>query len=153
MADISRHSSGMTGHPDAAEMRERYARLVEGRRVEMMEGLVMLTGLYTAISPWVVHFHSTNRSLAVNNLVLGLAIAAIGLGLAMVPERALGLSWMLVPVGIWLIISPWVVSVGHGAPAGVIWNNVVIGAVTCVLGAITAAMAAMRRRPRAATRQ
>jgi hypothetical protein len=148
MAGISRHSSGMTGHPDAAEMRERYARLAEGRRVEMMEGLVMLTGLYTAISPWVVHFHATNLNLAVNNLVLGLAIAAIGLGLAMVPERVLGLSWMLVPVGIWLIISPWVVSVGHHAPAGMIANNVVIGLITCALGAITAAMATMRRRPR-----
>src|SRR3954470_24120676 len=93
MAGVSRHSSGMTGHPDAAEMRERYARLIEGRRVEMMEGLVMLTGLYAAISPWVVHFHTTNRSLSVNNLVLGLAIAMVGLGLAMLPERAMGLSW------------------------------------------------------------
>jgi SPW repeat len=147
MADISRHSSGMTGHPDAAEMRERYARLIEGRRVEMMEGLVMLTGLYAAISPWVVHFHTTNRSLSVNNLVLGLAIAMVGLGLAMLPERAMGLSWMLIPVGAWLIISPWVVSPGHSPSGGTIWNNVVIGAITCVLGAITAAMAAMRRRP------
>src|ERR1700742_960544 len=98
MADISRHSSGMTDHPDAAEMRERYARMTGGRRVEMMEGLVMLTGLYLAISPWVVHFSSTYRNMMVNDLVLGLALAVIGWALVLFPERALGLGWMLIPI-------------------------------------------------------
>lgn len=150
MADISRHSSGMTDHPDAAEMRARYARMTEGRRVEIMEGLVMLTGLYLAISPWVVHFQSTYPNIAVNNLVLGLALAAIGMGLALFPERGLGLGWMLVPIGIWLIISPWVATAAHSAPKGIIWNNVVVGAIACVLGAATAAMSVMSRRSRAA---
>jgi len=132
-------------------MRERYARLIEGRRVEMLEGLVMMTGLYAAISPWVLHFHTTNGSLTANNLILGLALAAIGLGLAMFPERVLGMSWLLVPIGIWMIISPWVVSTGHSASKGLIWNNVVIGAVAVVLGAVAMAMAMMgRRRSRAA---
>jgi hypothetical protein len=151
MADISRHSSGMTDHPDAAEMRERYARMTGGRRVDMMEGLVMLTGLYLAISPWVVHFGSTYRNMTVNNLVLGLALAAIGLGLALFPERGLGLGWMLVPIGIWLIISPWVATTTHSASKGLIWNNVVVGALICVLGAATAAMSVMGRRSRGAT--
>lgn len=149
MADVSRHPSGMAGHPDAAEMRERYDRLTgkEGRRVEMMEGLVMLTGLYLAISPWILHFHGAGRGMTVHNLVLGLAMAAIGLGLAMFAERSRSLSWMLIPIGIWLIISPWVVPAAHHSPKGIIWNNVVIGAVSCLLGA--AAGAFMRRRQRA----
>jgi hypothetical protein len=138
----------MAGHPDTAEMRERYARLTEGRRVEMTEGLVMLTGLYLAISPWILHFNGTNASMTVNNLVLGLMMAAVGMGLAMFPERSAGLSWMLIPIGIWLIISPWVASLGHGAPKGIIWNNVVVGALACILGATAGAMAFMRRGPR-----
>jgi hypothetical protein len=150
MADVSRHSSGMAGHPDAAEMRERYARLTEGRRVEMMEGLVMLTGLYLAISPWILHFTGRSPSMMVNNLILGLAMAAIGLGLAMFPERSTGLSWMLVPIGIWLIISPWVVPASHSSPKGIIWNNIVVGALACLLGAAAGAMTLMRRRPRSA---
>ncbi|HZE33393.1 MAG TPA: SPW repeat protein [Actinoallomurus sp.] len=140
----------MTEHPDAAEMRERYARMTGGRRVEMMEGLVMLTGLYLAISPWVVHFSSAYPNMMVNDLVLGLALAAIGLGLVLFPERALGLGWMLVPIGIWLIISPWVATTTHSAPKGIIWTNVVVGALACVLGAATAAMALTRRRSRGA---
>lgn len=149
MADLSRHSSGMAGHPDAVEMRERYARLTEGRgrRVEMMEGLVMLTGLYLAISPWILHFNTTSTSMMVNNLVLGLAMAAIGLGLAMFPERSMSLSWMLIPIGIWLIISPWVVPATHGSPKGIIWSSIVVGALACALGAAAGAMTLMRRRP------
>lgn len=147
MAHLYRgHSSGMAGHPDAVEMRERYARMMAGRRVELMEGLVMLTGLYTAISPWVVHFHGTSRNLTANNLILGIALAVIGISLAMAPERGIGLGWMIFPIGVWLIISPWVVTAGHGASAGIVTNNVVVGFVTCVLGAATAGMAMMRRR-------
>lgn len=152
MAGISRHSSGMAGHPDAAEMRERYARLTEGRRGEMLEGLVMMTGLYMAISPWVIHFHRGNANLTVNNLILGIALAAIGLGLAMIPERAMGLGWLLVPLGIWMIISPWVVSAGHGARAGVVINNVVIGAVATALGLATIGMMGKRHEGRTRTR-
>ncbi|MFB9833703.1 SPW repeat protein [Actinoallomurus acaciae] len=138
----------MAGHPDAAEMRERYARMTEGRRAEMLEGLVMMTGLYMAISPWVIHFHQGNTNLTVNNLILGIALAAIGLGLAMVPERAMGLGWLLVPLGIWMIISPWVVSAGHGERAGVVINNVVIGAVATALGLAIMAMMGKRREGR-----
>jgi hypothetical protein len=151
MAGTSRHS-GMAGHPDEVEMRERYARLTEGRRGKMLEGLVMMTGLYMAISPWVIHFHRGNTSLTVNNLILGITLAAIGLGLAMVPERAHSLSWLLVPLGIWMIISPWVVSAGHGARTGVVANNVVIGAITMLLGLAALAMMGMRHGgPRTAT--
>lgn len=118
--------------------------------MEMLEGLVILTGLYMAISPWVVHFRSTSPDVAVNDLIVGLALAIIGLGLMLFPERALGLGWMLIPIGIWLIILPWVASAGHSATRGIIWNNLVVGIIVCLLGAATAAMAAMgRRRPRA----
>lgn len=147
MAHLYRgHSSGMAGHPDAAEMRERYARMTTGGRVELMEGLVMLTGLYTAISPWVVHFTGTSRPVTVNNLIVGIALGVIGISLAMAPERGIGLGWMIFPMGVWLIISPWVVSIGHGAGAGIVTNNVVVGFLTCVLGAAAAVMAMMRRR-------
>lgn len=152
MAETSRHSSGMAGHPDAAEMQERYARLTEGRRVEMTEGLVMLTGLYLAISPWILHFSGRNTSMMMNNLVLGLAMAAIGLGLAMFPERSAGLSWMLIPIGIWLIISPWVASQGHSASKGIIASNIVVGILACLLGAAAGAMTLMRRGSRSGHR-
>jgi hypothetical protein len=124
----------MHAHPDAAEMRERYARMMEGGRPMAVDGLMVLTGLYAAISPWVVHFRIASTDLTLNNLIIGLAVMAIGVGLSLGDERAARLSWTCVPIGVWMIISPWVVTIGHTASRGMIWNNVIVGAVICALG-------------------
>lgn len=129
------HSPGMTAHPDVAEMRERFERTATSGRAVAVEGLVLLTGLYAAISPWVVHF-ALASNIAANNLIVGITVGLIGLCMALVPERMFRLAWALVPLGIWLIVSPWVVTVTHGARAGIIWNNVCTGAVTALLGLV-----------------
>lgn len=129
-----RHDSDITTHPDAMEMRQRFAKVVEGPRASTLDGLVILLGLYMAVSPWVVHFHTTNPDITVNNLVIGLAMAAFGFGLALQPERLYRVGWIAVPVGVWMIISPWVVIPGHSAPKAIIWNNLWIGAVAVLLG-------------------
>ncbi|GGU73159.1 hypothetical protein GCM10010211_43770 [Streptomyces albospinus] len=147
MSDLSRHTTDITSHPDVAEMRERYARPVSGRQAAALDGIVLLTGMYAAISPWVVHFHATRPELTVNNLVIGLVLTAIGLGLTRAPERMYQLTWTCAVIGGWLVISPWVVTAGHRASAGPIGNNVLIGAVTSALGlaATRLAMGAGRR--------
>jgi hypothetical protein len=124
----------MAGHPDMAEMRERYARVLEGPRASAVDGLIVLTGLYTAISPWIVHFQGTNSIMTVNNLVIGLAMAALGLGMALRPMQMLRLGWAVSAMGVWLIISPWVASLGHSAVKPLIWNNAFVGGVAVVLG-------------------
>ncbi|WP_318199637.1 SPW repeat protein [Streptomyces sp. SCL15-4] len=127
------YSTGMTGHPEMAEMRDRLERTASTGKAIALEGLILLTGVYTAISPWVVHF-SGQPNLTANNLIVGITTALIGLGLALVPERMFRLAWALVPLGIWLIISPWIVTPAHGARAGVIWNNILTGVITMALG-------------------
>lgn len=134
-----RHASDITTHPDAMEMRQRFAR-VEGPSASALDGMIALLGLYMAVSPWVVHFAATNADLRVNNLVIGLALAAFGFGLALQPERLYRLGWIAVPVGVWMIISPWVVTAGHSATKGLIWNNVVIGGLAVLLGLATQGM-------------
>ncbi|NIY64949.1 SPW repeat protein [Streptomyces malaysiensis] len=138
MADVSRARGDLTGHPDVTEMRERYARMMDARDVVFLDGPVLLAGLYFAISPWVVHFSGTNPNLMVNNLILGIAVALLGLGLTTAPRRMYSLCWAMSAIGIWMIISPWVVA--RGADAGVIANNVVVGAITCLFGLIAAGM-------------
>ncbi|MEZ0093276.1 SPW repeat protein [Streptacidiphilus sp. EB129] len=134
MADISHHGPDIAAHPDVAEMRARYARMESRRGVVAIDGLVLLAGLYAAISPWVVHFGPTNPNLQANNLILGIAVAVIGLCLTLAPERMYRLSGVVAPIGVWLIISPWVVTVGHHPTAGMIWNNVLVGGLCCALG-------------------
>ncbi|MFE2186404.1 SPW repeat protein [Streptomyces sp. NPDC059455] len=138
MADVSRARGDITGHPDVSEMRERYARMMDARDVVFLDGPVLLAGLYFAISPWVVHFSGTSPNLMVNNLVLGITIALLGLGLTAAPRRMYSLCWAMSAIGVWMIISPWVVA--RGADAGMIVNNVVVGAITCLFGLIAAGM-------------
>ncbi|MGR3933272.1 SPW repeat protein [Streptomyces sp. BRA346] len=136
MADVSRTRGDLKGHPDVSEMRERFARMMEARDVVFLDGPVLLAGLYFAISPWVVHFSSTSPDLMVNNVILGLAIALLGIGLTSAPRRMYSLCWAMSAIGVWMIISPWVVA--RGPDAGMIWNNVLIGALTCLFGLIAA---------------
>ncbi|MFF3905664.1 SPW repeat protein [Streptomyces sp. NPDC001848] len=130
---MARHTTGMTTHPDLAEMRERLERTASSGSAVVLGGLVLPAGLYAAISPWVVHF-SGAPFIAVNNLIVGLAVALIGFCSALAPERMLRPAWVVAPLGLWLVISPWVVTATHGARAGIVWNNCWIGAVTAALG-------------------
>ncbi|MCQ4079139.1 SPW repeat protein [Streptomyces sp. RB6PN25] len=138
MSDLS-HRPDIAGHPDVAEMRERYARVAGGRQAVAVDGLILLTGLYAAISPWVVHFHAL-PDITVNNLIVGITLAIIGLGMTLAGDRMLRLSWTVAAMGVWVIISPWVVTAGHGASPGIVWNNCWIGGIACALGLATLAM-------------
>jgi hypothetical protein len=158
MSDISEHPTStplhdINRHPDLPEMRERYERLLRGRQDSALDGMILLTGLYAAVSPWIVHFSASNPDLRTSNLIVGLAVAVFGLGLTMAPERMGRLGWACAAAGVWLIVTPWVATVGHHPTTGMIWNNVLVGAVVVLLGCATAgirmatAMAARRNVP------
>ncbi|MFJ8789946.1 SPW repeat protein [Streptomyces sp. NPDC102462] len=139
MADVSRTRGDMTSHPDVSEMRERYARMLGGRDVALVDGPVFLLGLYCAASPWILHYTTSQPALMVHNLIMGIAIGLLALGFTRAPERMYGLSWAMCALGVWMIIAPWIV--GTGPDAGVIASNVVIGALALVLGLICAGTA------------
>ncbi|WP_236243467.1 SPW repeat protein [Streptomyces sp. CC228A] len=142
----SRQSADTGRHYEHAETRAPREETAARGTAAAAEGLLMLAGVYAAVSPWVVHFSGTEASLAVNNLIAGIAVALLGLCLALAPERMARVAWAAVPLGIWLIIAPWVATVDHGAGAGVIWNNVATGAAVCVFGmAAAGATVAVRR--------
>ncbi|WEH42707.1 SPW repeat protein [Streptomyces sp. AM 2-1-1] len=136
-------SADMADHPDLPEMRERYDRTLGGRDVALVDAPVFLLGLYCAVSPWVLHFTSSQPSLVQHNLVIGIALAVLGLGFTASPSRMYGLSWAICAMGAWMIVAPWIV--GSGPDLGVILNNVIIGGLAVVLGVICAA-ASMKKR-------
>jgi hypothetical protein len=148
MAYVSHSPGDLSGHPDAPEMRERYARMTNSRSGSLAGGPVLLAGLWTAISPWVVHFAGHNPNLRVNNLIVGIAIACIGLIIAQSSKAMHGLTSALVLLGAWLIVSPWLAT--RFPDRGMMWNNIITGAVVCLLGLV--ATGAMMRSGRKATR-
>ncbi|GAA3435126.1 SPW repeat protein [Kutzneria kofuensis] len=149
MADISRPTVDFTNHPDMSEMRDRYARVLGGPPAVAVDGLILLAGLYTAISPWVVGFGAAYPRLAIDNLIIGLAVAVLACGLTAAPTRMFRLSWAMAAIGVWQIITPWVIGPDTVA---VVWNNVVTGGVITVLSAAAAAMLMSTSTSRRATR-
>ncbi|MDH2427348.1 SPW repeat protein [Sphaerisporangium sp. TRM90804] len=122
--------TGLEAHPDIVQMRAKYETASSSMVAQMIDGLTLLAGLYLAISPWVVGFNGLSR-LAVNNMVIGLALAALALGFASAYGRTHGLTWIAPILGVWTILSPWII---RSATTSSIWNNVVTGIVILLLG-------------------
>ena len=136
------HSS-IDHHPDLLALRARYERVAESMSAHLTFGLALLTGLYVAASPWMVGFSATG-SLATSDLIAGIAVAFLAYGFATTLDRAHGMTWTLPVLGVWVILSPWIIP-GFALTAGMIWSNVVAGALLTFLG-LNAAYFGMRTR-------
>ncbi|MGI5241909.1 SPW repeat protein [Dactylosporangium sp. CA-139066] len=135
-------------HPDALEMRQRFERVAASGQAVAIDGLVLLAGGWLAISPWVIGFSGSAPNVAVNNLILGILVGVIALGLAMAPARMYRLSWAMTAIGVWIIVSPFIIQ-RSSSTAGIVWNNAVTGGITVLLGlgAVALLMTARRRVP------
>jgi hypothetical protein len=141
-------ATGIEHHPDIAALRARYEMAAENPAAHVMDGLMFLTGLYLAISPWVVGFRGRGLgNLMVNNLIVGIALAVLAVCLASAHGRTHGVTWVAPLIGVWTIIAPWVMS-GHVATTRTIWNNVITGAVALLLGLGAMSVVAMGARGR-----
>ncbi|MFF6995299.1 SPW repeat protein [Streptomyces sp. NPDC008313] len=133
----------METHPDIIDMRNRHEmaeRAASTPKVQAIETLGFLTGLYLAASPWIVGFNNFT-TLAVTNLIVGISYALLmsgGFGRAY--ERTHGMAWASCALGVWMIISPWVVA-GDVSTTRTIWSNVVTGCVALLLGLAASAAA------------
>jgi hypothetical protein len=124
-------------------LRARYEEASETPLARTLYGLTCLAGLYGAISPWVVKFNAL-PNLTVSNLIIGLAVAVMALGYASAYGRTHNLAWTTPVLGVWLIISPWVI-LQKGATTGLIVNNVIVGGILVVLGAGVASIGLIRQ--------
>ena len=139
------HSS-IDHHPDLLALRARYERVAESMSAHLTFGLALLTGLYVAVSPWIVGFSAT-RSLGTSDLIVGIAVAFLVYGFATALDRAHGMTWILPVLGVWVTVSPWILQ-GFTPTAGMIWSNVVAGALLTFLG-LNATYFGMRTRAEA----
>jgi hypothetical protein len=140
------HSS-IDHHPDLLALRARYERVAESMSAHVTFGLALLTGLYVAASPWIVGFSAT-RSLATSDLIAGIAVAFLAYGFATTLDRVHGMTWTLPVLGVWVIVSTWILP-DVVLTTGMTWSNVVAGALLTFLG-LNAAYFGMRTRATAA---
>lgn len=134
-------------HPDITALRDRYDRAAETRVAQAIDGLTLMAGLYVAMSPWIVGFENQS-TIKVNDLITGIAVTLLALAMTSAYGRTHGIAWTLPLLGVWVIITPWIVS-GVNTTDGLILSNVISGAVVVLLGCAALGMTMMRRAPRA----
>lgn len=119
--------------------------LGRGAAVQFAAAVITLGGLWVAISPWFLALQMPPGGNArANDLIVGLAVAAIGM-LAISRLRGMaGLSTASLAAGIWLIISPFILTARFSITASMYWSNIWAGAVIIV--ASLAVLAAVRTR-------
>ncbi|MER5775274.1 SPW repeat protein [Streptomyces sp. NPDC002039] len=131
-------------HPDLAEMRTRFERVTSTPRAQAVEAMALITGLYIAASPWIAGF-SGFGSLAVNNLIAGLAYCLCMGGLGSAYERTHAMAWTAVVIAAWTIVAPWVIA-GDVSTTRTVLSNIIAGAVALLLALAMAGMAGRDRR-------
>ncbi|MEV6734986.1 MULTISPECIES: SPW repeat protein [unclassified Streptomyces] len=130
-------------HPDLAEMRSRFERVTSTPAAQAVEALALVTGLYLAASPWIAGFSGLS-SLAINNLIAGLAYCLCMSGLGSAYERTHAMAWTAVGIGAWTIVAPWVIA-GDVSTTRSVVSNVITGGVALCLALAMAGMAGRNR--------
>ncbi|MCY0929827.1 SPW repeat protein [Streptomyces sp. H27-H1] len=130
-------------HPDLAEMRSRFERVTSTPSAQVVEALALITGLYIAASPWIAGFSGLS-SLAINNLIAGLAYCLCMSGLGSAYERTHAMAWTAVGLAAWTIVAPFVIS-GDVSTTRTVMSNVIAGGIALCLALAMAGMAGRDR--------
>src|ERR1700741_1314839 len=88
----------------------------------------LILGLWMIAAPWALKFEAETNPMW-NAVIVGVFIAAIAL-FAFFRVMAWQ-EWANVALGVWLVISPWIV--GFSGLVAALWNAVIVGAVIAVL--------------------
>jgi SPW repeat len=103
----------------------------------------ILAGLWVAISPWFLVLQHGGNNAAASNLIVGLAVVALGLFAVSGSRGFSGLEAGTLLVGFWLILSPFILDEKFAIATPMYWSNVLAGALIAVVG--LAALGGTRR--------
>jgi len=117
-----------------------------GVAVQAVAALGVLTGLWIALSPSFITLQHGGGNSAVANLIAGLAVAAVGAASLAGPRGFAGLQFASALLGVWVIISPFILDARFSIAAPMYWSNIVSGGVLVVLA--LAGLASVRRAAR-----
>ncbi len=99
------------------------------RNTIMTAGIInVILGIWLIISPWIFRYVSTRAYW--NGVILGIAIGIIALIRVITPYQTGPLSWLNVILGIWLIISPFVLRLESTAAH---WNTIIVGIIVVLV--------------------
>lgn len=122
-------------------------------QAKVASSLDLLAGLWLIISPFVLGYFDLGRAAKTveaqatsNDLIVGFAIAVIA-AIRLANAYRFGeyelptmwLSWISALLGLWLIVSPFIL--GFTDLTVAFWNNIILGIIVAVLGVWNALVA------------
>lgn len=102
--------------------------LMEGRKTQDWINLVLAVCLF--VSPWVVGFAAETLP-AWNAWIVGVVLGV--LAIATLSAFAEWEEWANLVLGLWLIVSPWLL--GFAANVNVMWTHVIVGVLVAAVSA------------------
>jgi hypothetical protein len=87
---------------------------------QVAAALAVLAGVWVAISPW---FLTLGRRETANDLIVGLVVAALGAFSIAGRRGFFGLQAGSLLLGIWLIITPFILAAQFAVSAPMYWSN------------------------------
>ena len=136
----------VTAAKDAFEALGWSGATMRGIAAQAMAALGVLTGLWIALSPSFLTLQHGGGNAAVANLIAGLAVAAAGAASLAGPRGYAGLQFAAALLGVWVIISPFILDAKFSIATPMYWSNIVSGGYLMVLA--LAGLATVRRAAR-----
>lgn len=102
--------------------------LMAGRRAQDWANLILAVCLF--LSPWVIGF-ATDAVPTWNAWIAGIVLGA--LAIAALSAFAEWEEWVNMVIGLWLIVSPWLL--GFVANMNAMWTHVILGVLVAALSA------------------
>ena len=107
--------------------------------------LVLLTGVWVALSPWFLTLQSTGNNATLVNLISGVAVAGTGAFALASPRGFAGLQVGAALLGAWLIVAGPILSQKHPIADAMFWSNSWAGGLLIVAATAGLAAVALRR--------
>jgi hypothetical protein len=84
----------------------------------------LAVGVWLFIAPWVLAYAGL-RPAAWNSWIMGAVVAAVSVAALIL--FAAWQEWVNVVLGVWLLVSPWVMGFASAENASALWNHVIVG--------------------------
>ncbi len=97
---------------------------MNSNQVKVASGISFLFGLWLIISPFLLGF-STSATAMWDAIIVGVIVAILSAIRFFTPASGTGLSWINAVLGLWMIISPFVLALS--GVMGVMWDFIIVG--------------------------
>jgi len=109
--------------------------LPAGLVAQAAASLGILTGLWVALSPFFLVLQHGGNNATIADLIAGLAVAGFG-AVALASQRGFGgLQAGALALGVWVIISSFILDAKFAIATPMFWSNTFAGAVLIILAA------------------